>query len=554
MDGANVNSEGYSYETVLDDQLKKANNDPVYYFKQGRTMHMVNDAIHRNDPARKKEVNENFKQIQDKHEESGVKAMDLVMQQGPLRQLIFQEHGDISPLEMNQFAYKMFVDRDKGQNPVPENQDLFQAMQKDACMQLLPDTELMRKTCFEPDDLLNGLDGDPDMMDFLKQCEEDHNLCDYVASKEDLRKMFCIFESEAKSNRKLRSIPDNFLENTEFTENDYFTIVEKITLYMAHGIQNIGSRAFFNFKYISSYEATWILPSTVRSIGDNCFEGFQGLHKLDLSNTQIDNINSECFKNSQFEIITLPEGIKKIDTKAFFGCRSLKYVLELENTQVTEIHNFAFKNCEELYSIKFPVTLQQIFHGSFIHCMNLREVDMANTSVTVIGKLAFFFCRGLKKVIFPETLEVLSYGAFENCTSLDSLNFHDTKEWVLRKSVFEDCTSLTVLQLPESIFVIANQAFAGTGLVEIVVPESVETIWDDAFIRMPNLKVVVFKNENNFRVRSEYAPDPDNPDHLIKFRACPALQKIIRRNKPITGQFVSKFDLKDHPDVLILSD
>ena len=104
-----------------------------------------------------------------------------------------------------------------------------------------------------------------------------------------------------------------------------------------------------------------------------------------------------------------------------------------------------------------------------------------------------------------------------------------------------------MLQLPDTLTTI-EKAFGGTGLKEIVVPKSVTEVFHAAFNNMPNLEVAVFENENDFFV------DYNIDSRRINFENCPSLKRIIRRNKPITGGFLSNFNLEFYPDVEITSD
>jgi len=170
----------------------------------------------------------------------------------------------------------------------------------------------------------------------------------------------------------LRTVPDGVFKNVFVDTDDiegFFEIVKdpsNFNLYMAYGIRYIGSRAFSNCEYgmPDSYVGTWILPSTVLSIGDNCFYRFKGFNELDLSRTQIDVIEDGCFQESEFQAITLPRGIKKIKERAFCRCSFLEHV-NLEDTQVTEIWVDAFQRAfSELLSFQQRFKILENFLSS----------------------------------------------------------------------------------------------------------------------------------------------------------------------------------------------
>lgn len=541
------------YKFALDEEIKKANDDRVYFRNRGKTMYKMKDFLYGENETGEDVVDMNLREMEDKHERAGLEAMKRVMEQGHLRKEIFEE-GGVPPLLMNQLAAEMY-----------NKEPLFEDMQTDACKRLLPDTKLMHDLCsdFESEDEFETKEAN----DFLLQCRDKRNLCDFVVThdKQDhiLHDLMFLHLDEFEYWKKkqgdstpvkyLRTVPDRYQENFSidcYDVEDLSKIVKdpsNFNLYMAYGIRYIGSSAFANSQYEmpDSYVGTWILPSTVLSIGDNCFYRFKGFNELDLSRTQIDVIEDGCFQESEFQAITLPRGIKKIKKEAFFGCNFLEHV-NLEDTQVTEIWFGAFANCI-FRTIEFPATLQNIAKNSFKHCQNLRVVDLAKTNVTEIGLGAFAECNALEEVVLPETLKVIGPAAFIECINLKKINLHDTKIDKLYTQTFRNCTSMTVLQLPDTLTMISG-GLEHTGLKEIVMPKSVTDVFHACFNNMPNLEVAVFENENDFFV------DYNIDSRRINFENCPSLKRIIRRNKPITGGFLSKLNLENHPDVEITSD
>ena len=509
----------------------------------------MKDLLYGRNQTGQEEVERDLQQMEDKHERAGLEAMKRVMEQGHLRKEIFEE-GGVPPLLMNQLAAEMY-----------NEEPLFEDMQTDACKRLLPDTKLMQDLCSDS----------KEANDFLLQCRDKRNLCDFVVThdKQDhiLHNLMFLLPEEFEFWKKkqgdstpvkyLRTVPDRYQENFSidcYDVEDLSKIVKdpsNFNLYMAYGIRYIGSSAFANSLYEmpDSYVGTWILPSTVLSIGDNCFYRFKGFNELDLSRTQIDVIEDGCFQKSGFQAITLPRGIKKIKKEAFCRCSFLEHV-NLEDTQVTEIWVDAFHRCI-FKTIEFPATLDKIGKLSFNYCRNLRVVDLAITNVTQIGVGAFEECNALENVILPKTLKVIGENAFHWCENLKTINLHDTKIQTLEENTFDDCTSLTVLQLPDTLTTI-KEAFGGTGLKEIVVPKSVAGVHFRAFNRMPNLEVAVFENENDDRF---IVGTDGSYGWMMRFEDCPSLKRIIRRNKPITFRFLSNFNLHEGLlDVEITSD
>ncbi len=112
----------------------------------------------------------------------------------------------------------------------------------------------------------------------------------------------------------------------------------------------------------------------------------------------------------------------------------------------------AFYNNASLTEIKLPSSAEEMGHHTFAGCSALKSIDMSGTKISFIEDLAFFECTSLSEVKF-----------YENCLSIGLGSFYM-------------CKALTEIELPQHLIDIGQSAFMATGLKEITVPSSVESI------------------------------------------------------------------------------
>ena len=206
-------------------------------------------------------------------------------------------------------------------------------------------------------------------------------------------------------------------------------------------------------------------PNSVKSIGNNCFNGCPNLKEVSLATgvSTFEKVFCDCPK---LKSITFPQGVSSIQD--------------------------SFKNCTSLSYVKFARSVTSIGEQSFSGCISLTQIDWMG-GIVKLGN-AFDGCTALESLSFPEGL-VLIDGAFGGCTALREISFPQTLLYIT--GGFTGCSSLTKIELPEKALFV-NEAFNDCENLSKLRHSDATSISDTAFKRCPKL---VIEKENHFMSR-----------------------------------------------------
>ena len=189
-------------------------------------------------------------------------------------------------------------------------------------------------------------------------------------------------------------------------------------------------------------------------------------------------IGEAAFSDKKLIIsISFPESVTMIGKMAFRGCAALESVSLPRG--VESIGNRAFMNCSALKSICVPDSVKTMGTYGFSNCSSLTSVSLPK-EMARIEQRTFAGCTSLDTVALPEKLLYIELSAFNGCTSLRSISLPETLKKI-DTSAFEQCTELESIVLPKGLTYIGNYAFLGSGLISIVIPQSVKAIGVRAF-------------------------------------------------------------------------
>ena len=179
--------------------------------------------------------------------------------------------------------------------------------------------------------------------------------------------------------------------------------------------------------------------------------------------------------------VVLPEGVTSIGERYFKDYSNItKFVIP---KTVTTIGMGAFYNCSNLTSVVIPNSVTSIGASAFCDCKNLQSIKLPN-KLTSLGSSAFYGCDGLKSVSLPDTLTVINSSTFKDCSNLEFVKLPNNIE-TIDQFAFQLCNLKQVVVLPESIKTIKQYAFGSNESLTVVVPNTVESVDDYAFIYVP---------------------------------------------------------------------
>ena len=301
------------------------------------------------------------------------------------------------------------------------------------------------------------------------------------------------------------------LSNVETIGNSAFSSCSGLTsVVFPESVSVIGNNAFENCDNLLSVE----IPSSINSIGGNVFKNCDSLATI-LWNTNVlsfNNVFSECNNiqsltigdsvrvipnsfmdgRSSLRIVSFGANVDTIGNYAFRGCSGLTSVVFPES--VSAIGNYAFENCDKLLSVEIPSSINSIGGYAFKNCDSLRTV-MWNTNAFIShqsnnsGNKPFEGCISLELFVFGDSVRriydhALGWGYYGNQNNY----FRNLKTVIIGNNIdtigtsaFESNHNLDSVRWGNSVTTIGDYAFHSTGLKNLTIPSTVETLNNRVF-------------------------------------------------------------------------
>ena len=202
---------------------------------------------------------------------------------------------------------------------------------------------------------------------------------------------------------------------TSIGDGAFYGCSKLTSINIPEGVSSIGHEAFSGCSKLKSIN----IPESVTFISDSAFVYCDNLDPKLL----IYNNGTNCYgwvgsKDSCINVV-IPSGVKSIGDNAFSGCSKLTSISIPES--VTSIGEFAFYGCSGLTNISIPEGVTSIGYSAFRDCRSLTSINIPE-GVSYIGGYAFYGCTNLDVTIDNSENNVkVGNNAFYKCKSVTYL-------------------------------------------------------------------------------------------------------------------------------------
>ena len=316
---------------------------------------------------------------------------------------------------------------------------------------------------------------------------------------------------------------------TGISSNAFYKCPQLTGVSLPSSLTSIGNYAFAFCDNLTGIT----IPSLVTTIGNNAFEYCDNLSSIVVNseNTKYDSRNScnAIIATATNKLLygckntVIPNTVTSIESWAFEKRRGLTLITI--PSSVKSIGRCAFRGCPDLVSASVPGSLTSIESSIFCDCPKLKYVTLGY-GLTQISSSMFSGCESLTSITIPSTVTTIDYWAFEACKSLTSINIPASVTRIEPAS-FKACTGLTSISvqngntvydsrngcngiietatntliagckttvIPSSVTTISYAFIGFDNITDIVIPNSVTNIGEQAFSFCSNLANVTMSN------------------------------------------------------------
>ena len=280
---------------------------------------------------------------------------------------------------------------------------------------------------------------------------------------------------------------------------------------IGNSVTSIGTKVFYGCSSLTNVT----IPNSVTSIGQSAFNCCTGLASVTIPSS-VTSIRQSAFGGcTGLASVTIPSSVINIENKAFDGCTSLNELRIEDGETILSLgysgNKSLFNDCplESVYlgrnlsyetdydfgyspfyqkttlkSVIISDSVTEIGENAFSGCSDLANVTIAN-GVASIGQYAFESCSGLTNITIPGSITSIGEYAFVDCSSIENVYINNLAAWC--NIDFENAYS-------NPLYNPVNLYLNGELVTDLVIPDGVENIKDNAFFGFSNLTGVTIPN------------------------------------------------------------
>ena len=185
-----------------------------------------------------------------------------------------------------------------------------------------------------------------------------------------------------------------------------------------------------------------LISSDIQNFGSVTFSG-STITKLSFAeDCKYDCFNSNNFKDSKIDEITIPKSIKRIDSEAFYKCGIKRLTFE-EGSELSEIGARAFKSNElETLDLTPCKLLLEVNQEAFCGNKELTTVDMTDVPLDALATMMFCHCYELKEFKLSKYTKTIGTEAFEYDSKLEDIDLSNIAQ--VYTMAFRMCDKINV--------------------------------------------------------------------------------------------------------------
>jgi hypothetical protein len=216
-----------------------------------------------------------------------------------------------------------------------------------------------------------------------------------------------------------------------------------------------------------------------------------------VGNCLVESATGRLVAGCKDSVLPQDGSIKAIGESAFAGC-------DIRSADIPEgvasIGDSAFSSCKELTSISIPSTVAEIGGCVFCGCKNLRKITVSSGNARytdeggcLINKQNKILVAGSMNSEIPaDMVKNIGTSAFMGA-EITNIVIPDGIE-IIENEAFRDCASLVSVMLPKSLIAIGEDAFRGCSALKSVVYPGAPSMWQNIRIDSGNETLTNAKN------------------------------------------------------------